>query len=196
MIQKRFDIIVIGSGPAGESAAVTAAKTGKKVAMICDKPRLGGNCAFLGTIPSKALRHIVKQFMQFNTNPMFMDLADVRSLTFPTIMKHANRVVEEQANQRTDVYQRNGIPVIHGTAAFIDKNNIEVVNGKVVTRLYSDNFIIATGSRPYHPETVDFNHQLVFDSDTILKLDRTPRKVTIIGAGVIGCEYASIFGGL
>ncbi|MDT8397238.1 MAG: Si-specific NAD(P)(+) transhydrogenase [Pseudomonadales bacterium] len=196
MAERSFDIIVIGSGPAGESAAMNAVKAGKKVAMICDKAGLGGNCTYLGTIPSKALRHAVKQFMQFNTNPMFRDFGDIRQLSFRQALKHASRVVEEQVTLRTNFYDRNQVPVFHGVAEFIDRHTILVVEGKTRTRLRADNFIIATGSRPYRPDTLDFTHKRVFDSDTILQLDIMPRKVTIIGAGVIGCEYASIFGGL
>jgi NAD(P) transhydrogenase len=196
MAKSTYDLIVIGSGPAGESAAMNAVKSGKKVAMICDKPRPGGNCTYLGTIPSKALRHGVKQVMQFNTNPMFRECGDVRQVTFPQLLKHANRVVAEQGSLRNDFYTRNQVPLIDGVARFIDANTIEVQAGKEKTRLHAAHFIIATGSRPYRPDNVDFNHPLVFDSDTILQLPHSPRKVTIIGAGVIGCEYASIFGGL
>ncbi len=196
MAKNSFDLIVIGSGPAGESAAMNAVKAGKKVAIVCDKPRPGGNCTYLGTIPSKALRHGVKQVMQFNTNPMFREFGDVRKVTFPQLLKHANRVVEEQGTLRTDFYQRNQVQILDGVASFIDANTIELAAGKEKTKLQADHFIIATGSRPYRPENVDFNHPLVFDSDTILQLGHSPRKVTIIGAGVIGCEYASIFGGL
>jgi NAD(P) transhydrogenase len=196
MARNNFDLIVIGSGPAGESAAMNAVKAGKKVAMICDKPRPGGNCTYLGTIPSKALRHGVKQVMQFNTNPMFREIGEVRKVTFPQLLKHANRVVEEQGALRTDFYQRNQVPIFDGTAAFNDANNITVSQGRIRTKLMADYFVIATGSRPYRPDNVDFDHRLVFDSDTILNLKQSPRKLTIIGAGVIGCEYASIFGGL
>ncbi len=196
MAKHSFDLIVIGSGPSGESAAMSAVKAGQKVAIVCDKPKPGGNCTHLGTIPSKSLRHGVKQVMQFNSNPMFREFGDVRKVTFPQLLKHANRVVEEQGMLRTDIYQRNQVPMMDGVASFIDANTIEVHKGREKTRLHADHFIIATGSRPYHPKNVDFTHKLVFDSDTILNLNFSPRKVTIIGAGVIGCEYASIFGGL
>jgi NAD(P) transhydrogenase len=192
--KNHFDIIVIGSGPAGEAAAMNAKKKGKQVAVISDLPQVGGSCTHLGTIPSKALRHTVKEVMQFNTNPMFRDLGDVRKLTFQQIMKHAQRVVYEQVQMRTDFYERNRIPVFKGRAAFIDKKTIKLIGKR--KQLSADYFIIATGSRPYHPPGVDFTHPRVFDSDTILDMPFSPRKVTVIGAGVIGCEYASIFGGL
>lgn len=196
MAQNSFDLIVIGSGPAGESAAMNAVKAGKKVAIICDRDRPGGNCTYMGTIPSKALRHGVKQVMQFNTNPMFREFGEVRKVTFPQLVKHAHRVVDEQSTMRIDIYQRNQVPVFEGVASFVDANNLIVTRGREKIRLQAEFFMIATGSRPYHPDNVDFTHKQIFDSDTILELKQSPRKVTIIGAGVIGCEYASIFGGL
>lgn len=192
--KNHFDIIVIGSGPAGEAAAMNAKKKGRRVAVISDLPQVGGSCTHLGTIPSKALRHTVKEVMQFNTNPMFRDLGDVRKLSFQQIMKHAQRVVYEQVQMRTDFYERNRIPIFTGRAAFLDKKTIKLIGKR--TKLSADHFIIATGSRPYRPPGVDFTHARVFDSDTILEMPFSPRKVTVIGAGVIGCEYASIFGGL
>ena len=196
MSKQSYEIIVIGSGPAGESAAMNAAKSKHRVAMICEQPRLGGNSAYHGTIPSKALRNSVRQLLVLNSNPMFRDLADVKTAGFEQIIKHAEHAVDEQLSMHTSNYERNNIPVIYGTAHFIDKNTIEVVNGKKKSQLQADYFIIATGSRPYRPDFVDFAHPRVFDSDTILKLNHTPGRVTIIGAGVIGCEYASIFAGL
>lgn len=196
MTAKKYEIIVIGSGPAGESAAMNAAKSKHQVAMICDKPRLGGNSAYHGTIPSKALRNSVRQLLTLNANPMFRDLADVRKVNYEHIIQHAEKAVEDQLDMHTSNYERNNIPVVHGSARFLDKNTIEVSEGKKKNQLKADHFIIATGSRPYRPDFVDFTHPRVFDSDTILKLDHTPARVTIIGAGVIGCEYASIFAGL
>lgn len=196
MANKEYEIIVIGSGPAGESAAMNAAKSHHNVAIICDKPRLGGNSVYHGTIPSKALRNSVRQFIDLNSNPMFRDLAKVGKVGYETIIKNARHAVEEQLSMHSAAYERNKIPVIYGSAQFLDKHTIAVNDGKKTSKLKAQHFIIATGSRPYRPEFVDFNHKRVFDSDTILNLDYTPTKVTIIGAGVIGCEYASIFGGL
>ncbi len=189
-----FDIVVIGSGPAGEAAAMNAKKKGRSVAVICSLEQVGGNCTHLATIPSKALRHTVKELMQFNTNPMFRDIGDARKLSFQQILKHADRVVYEQVHMRNDFYERNRIPIFKGKACFLDKHTIKLVSKR--KKISADYFIVATGSRPYHPPDVDFDHPRVFDSDTILGMEFSPRKVTVIGAGVIGCEYASIFGGL
>ncbi|MAY56130.1 MAG: Si-specific NAD(P)(+) transhydrogenase [Gammaproteobacteria bacterium] len=190
----RYDIIVVGSGPAGESAAINAAKHGKRVALIADRDKVGGNCTHLGTIPSKALRHYVKQVMQFRSNPLLREFASLHKPGFQEIMCHANRVIEEQVYLRANYYEKNDVEVIHGRARFLDPHTIKL--GTKGPTLTADYFVVATGSRPYRPEEVDFDHPRLFDSDKILSLDHTPKKVTVIGAGVIGCEYASIFGGL
>ncbi|MDT8428179.1 MAG: Si-specific NAD(P)(+) transhydrogenase [Pseudomonadales bacterium] len=194
MAKNRYDIIIIGSGPAGESAAMNAAKHGRKTAIINDREFVGGSCTHLGTIPSKALRHSVKQIMQFKNDPLLREFATLRKPSFPEIIRHANRVIDEQVYLRHSYYEKNGVDIFTGIAEFIDANSIRLGNKGPV--LKAEHFIIATGSRPYRPADVDFEHPRMFDSDTILTLGFSPRKVTVIGAGVIGCEYASIFGGL
>lgn len=192
--KKQYDILVIGSGPAGESAAMNAAKKGRRVAVISDREKVGGNCTHLGTIPSKALRQSVKLVMQFNSNPLLREFATLRKPSFQDIMRHAARVIDEQVHLRSAYYEKNGIDIIQGVASFVDAHTVRL--GSRGPLLTAEHFIIATGSRPYRPASVDFAHPRIFDSDTILQLDHSPRKVTVIGAGVIGCEYASIFGGL
>jgi NAD(P) transhydrogenase len=194
MAKNQYDIIVIGSGPAAESAAINAAKNSRSVALISDRPQVGGNCTHLGTIPSKALRHSVKQIMQFRENPLLREFGTLRKPGFRDIIRHADRVINDQVFLRSNYFEKNNVEVIQGIAGFMDEHTIRL--GARGRQLKADHFIIATGSRPYHPENVDFEHPRMFDSDTILGLDRSPRKITVIGAGVIGCEYASIFGGL
>ncbi|MCU1716596.1 Si-specific NAD(P)(+) transhydrogenase [Pseudomonas sp. 5P_3.1_Bac2] len=192
-----YDVVVLGSGPAGEGAAMNAAKAGQKVAVVDSRREVGGNCTHLGTIPSKALRHSVRQIMQFNNNPMFRQIGEPRWFSFPDVLKSAERVIAKQVTSRTGYYARNRIDVFYGTGSFADERTIEVVcpNG-AVEKLVAKQVIVATGSRPYRPLDVDFNHPRVYDSDTILHLSHTPRRLIIYGAGVIGCEYASIFSGL
>lgn len=192
-----YDVIVIGSGPAGEGAAMNAAKHGRRVAVVEEQDLVGGNCTHKGTIPSKALRHSVKQIIEFNTNPMFRDIGEPRWFSFPKVLKRAEKVISNQVVLRTNFYARNRIDVFFGRARFQDKNTIEVSGtAKGTETLRSKNVIIATGSRPYCPSDIDFNHPRIYNSDTILKLSHTPRTLIIYGAGVIGCEYASIFSGL
>lgn len=192
-----YDVVVLGSGPAGEGAAMNASKAGRKVAVVDDRRLVGGNCTHLGTIPSKALRHSVRQIMQYNTNPLFRQIGEPRWFSFPDVLKSAERVIGKQVSSRTGYYARNRIDVFCGSASFADAQTIQVVcpNG-VMETLVAKQVVVATGSRPYRPLDVDFSHPRVYDSDTILGLSHTPRRLIIYGAGVIGCEYASIFSGL
>ena len=192
-----YDVVVLGSGPAGEGAAMNAAKAGRKVAVVDNRPLVGGNCTHLGTIPSKALRHSVRQIMQYNTNPLFRQIGEPRWFSFPDVLKSAERVIAKQVASRTGYYARNRVDVFFGTASFSNEQTVEVVcPSGVVEKLVAKQVIIATGSRPYRPVDVDFNHPRIYDSDTILSLTHTPRRIIIYGAGVIGSEYASIFSGL
>lgn len=191
-----YDIVILGSGPAGEGAAMNAAKAGRKVAVVESRGVVGGNSTHLGTIPSKALRHSVRQILRFNTDPMFRQIGEPRWFSFPDVLKSAASVIERQVTSRTGYYARNRIDVYFGTASFADEHTIDVVGPSRVEKLVANEIIIATGSRPYRPADVDFTHPRIYDSDTILSLTHTPRRLIIYGAGVIGCEYASIFSGL
>ncbi|MDB6062325.1 MAG: pyruvate/2-oxoglutarate dehydrogenase complex, dihydrolipoamide dehydrogenase component [Verrucomicrobiaceae bacterium] len=194
MSQYDYDLIAIGSGPAGESAALNATKHDRSAAVIEEEHWVGGACTHRGTIPSKVLRHSVKELRRFNTNPMFRDIGEPQSLSFPRLLTTAEEVIKRQVKMRSKFYQRNRIDVIHGHAQFIDAHTIEVRSGDgTVERHTARNFVIATGARPYRPADVDFSHPRVYDSDTILNMQHTPRKILIYGSGVIGCEYASIF---
>ena len=165
--------------------------------MVENKALVGGNCTHWGTIPSKALRHAVKQIIQFNTNPMFREIGEPRWFSFPQVLKSAEKVISKQVKLRTTFYARNRIELYTGEARFASANTVEVFQGEMTnTRLHADEIVIATGSSPWRPSNIDFNHERIYDSDTVLKLEHTPRTIIIYGAGVIGCEYASIFSGL
>lgn len=197
MADYRYDVVIIGAGPAGEGAAMNAAKHGKRVAVVEDKKLVGGNCTHLGTVPSKALRHAVKQIIQFNTNPMFRDVGEPRWFSFPQVLKSAEKVIGKQVKLRTEFYGRNRAAVYTGKAKVVDAHTVDVYQGNMTnTRLHAEEIIIATGSSPWRPKNIDFTHPRIYDSDTILNLEHTPRTIIIYGAGVIGCEYASIFSGL
>jgi len=198
MAEFHYDVVVIGAGPAGEGAAMNAAKHGRRVAVIEDKPQVGGSSTHLGTIPSKALRHAVKQIITFNTNGMFRDIGEPRWFSFPRVLQSAERVIAKQVKLRTQFYARNRVDLHRGRAYFHDPHRIEVRGAETSARnfLTAKQVVIATGSRPYLPPDIDFNHSRIYNSDSILKLSHTPRTMIIYGAGVIGCEYASIFVGL
>ena len=191
---EQFDVVVIGSGPAGEGAAMTAAKHHKSVAVVERYYEVGGGCTHWGTIPSKALRHAAKILHDVRRNPLLREFSDASRLTYPQLLASANKVIETQVASRHRFYERNRVPLFSGEASFVDPHTLEVqpANGKPV-RVAGQHIVIAAGSRPYHPPEVDFTHERICDSDTILRYGQHPFSVTIYGAGVIGCEYASIF---
>lgn len=192
-----YDVLVIGSGPSGESAAITAAKAGKRVGVVEDRQVVGGNCAHKGTIPSKSLRHVVKQIIHYKSSNLFREIGDSRRLTYPRILQSAKMVVPKQVELHTNFYVRNRVNLHMGKAAFVDKHTVivDLLDG-ARERITAQSIVIATGSRPYRPADINFNHPRVYDSDTILEMQHTPRHLIIYGAGVIGCEYASIFSGM
>jgi NAD(P) transhydrogenase len=194
MSASEYDVIVIGSGPGGEGAAMKAAKSGTSVTVIEAYANVGGGCTHWNTIPSKALRHAILRLTEFRTNPLFISLAEKFDLGFGDLVKTADSVIRKQVSMRQTFYERNKVRVVVGRAAFVDPYTIavEAPHG-VKEKLTAKSFIVATGSRPYRPNDVDFNHPRVFDSDTILKMRETPQDMTIYGAGVVGCEYASMF---
>lgn len=183
-----YDVFIIGSGPGGEGASMTCAKEGKRVAVCDDYIYVGGSNTHKGTIPSKALRH---------ASQILLDQNNLDGATFQQLLKKTEKVIRSQVELRQGFYVRNSVDLITGRAKFLDKNTVEVTEHSGLKKKYTaEYFIIATGSRPYHPPDVDFSHPRIVDSDKLLGITENPRTLTIYGAGVIGCEYASIFRGL
>ncbi len=192
-----FDAIIIGTGPGGEGAAMNLSKQNKRVAIIERYEQVGGGCTHWGTIPSKALRQSVSQLIEFNSNPLFNAGSKAKHLTFQDILKHASAVIRKQVDLRSGFYNRNNVEHFLGEASFIDAHTIRVLrHDGSIEKITAKQIVIATGSRPYHPDDIDFSHPRVYDSDSILQLEHAPKHVIIYGAGVIGSEYASIFRGL
>jgi NAD(P) transhydrogenase len=190
----RYDIVVIGTGPAGEGAAMMAAKNHKRVAVVERHFEVGGGCTHWGTIPSKALRHAVKLVHDLRKNPLLKEYRNKLALTYPQLLHAADGVIAKQVAQRRRYYERNKIAVLEGEARFTDPHHLEIRRtGAEPLKVLAGHVVIAAGSRPYHPPELDFAHPRIRDSDSILKYPETPFAVTIYGAGVIGCEYASIF---
>jgi NAD(P) transhydrogenase len=189
-----LDLFVIGSGPGGEGAAMQAVKSGKRVVLAERYREVGGGCIHWATIPSKSLRHSITHLAEFRSNPFTAAYAQGLNIGWPRLVRHAQGVIEQQAIMRRGFHERNGVRLIHGRASFVDPHTVAVEDpAGNVERFTAAHIVIAAGSRPYRPPEVDFGHPRVRDSDTILALDRTPGSVTIYGAGVVGCEYASMF---
>lgn len=193
----KYDAIVIGTGPGGEGAAMGLVKRGARVAIIERYHQVGGGCTHWGTIPSKALRQAVSRIIEINQNPLFSTPSKRITATFPQILRHADKVTAKQTYMRQNFYDRNGCDVFVGSARLVDDHTIAVKYPDDAEDFISaDNIVIATGSTPFRPAGVDFTHPRIYDSDTILDLKHAPKHIIIYGAGVIGCEYASIFRGL
>lgn len=190
MTASEFDVLVIGTGPGGEGAAMQAAKEGKRVAVFERFTNIGGGCTHWGTIPSKALRFSIYSTMETLNNPAVKALGLRPSPTLAQLRQSSQSIIAKQESMRRTFYDRNRVPVIKGEARFIDEHTVEIEDG---TRYRGEHIVIAVGSRPYRPPNVDFDHPRIFDSDTILGLTERPRSITVYGAGVIGCEYASMF---
>ncbi len=192
-----YDVLIIGSGPGGEGAAMRLAKAGRRVAVIEEAPQVGGNCTHKGTIPSKALRHAVQLLADYRHHPLFEHTVSVMDVTWPQLLRTADQVIARQVSAKHRYYVRNGVTLIHGRARLIDAHKVAVerLDGSQGI-LEGEYIVLATGSRPWRPPELDFADPRIRDSDTLLDLATTPRSVTIYGAGVIGCEYASIFANL
>jgi NAD(P) transhydrogenase len=189
-----YDIVVIGTGPAGEGAAMMAAKSRRRVAVIERFAEVGGGCTHWGTIPSKALRQAVKTLRDLRQNPLLQALRHQQHIEYPMLLSSTRGVIEEQVASRHRFYERNQVPVFDGSAWFVDAHTLEVrPHSGAPRRVSADHIVIGSGSRPYRPPELDFNHPRVRDSDSVLRYDQNPFAITIVGAGVIGCEYASIF---
>ena len=190
-----YDMVVIGSGPGGEKAAIQAAKLGKKVLVVEERDQPGGSCLHAGTIPSKTLRESVRFASQMKRHSIYGISVDMdKGITIDRLMVRRKAATLSLAERLESNFDRNDVNYMHGRAAFLDANRIEVrLEENAVEEVSAEFFVIATGSRPYRPEGVDFEDPRVRDSDTILSLHELPRTITIIGAGVIGCEYATIF---
>ena len=190
-----FDVVVIGSGPAGEKAAMQAAKVRQRVAVVDRPGALGGNCLHTATIPSKTLRETILYVAGVKQRSLYGIQTTLRKdVTVDDLMRRKEAVIAGQLEVLEHKLDRNAVTAVFGTARFLDPNRIEVLDGEGGRRELGARFIvIATGSRPARDPSIPFDDKRIYDSDSILRLDRVPRTLTIVGAGVIGCEYACMF---
>lgn len=189
-----YDLIVIGSGPAGEKGAAQAAWFGKRVALIEREAVLGGACVNTGTVPSKTLRESALHLTGFRQREFSgaVHLEVERNISIADFMHRKDLVVEREWKRIDENLRRHKVDRFQGAARFLSAHDVavgdQVLRGEVI--------LIATGSSPYRPSNVPFDGELVLDSDNILRIERIPKTMAVVGAGVIGCEYASIFAAL
>jgi NAD(P) transhydrogenase len=192
-----YDLIVIGSGPAGQRAAVQAAKLRKRVAIIDKREVVGGVCVNTGTIPSKSFKEAVLYLSGFRQRHIYGAGYRVKSdITMHDLTLRCDKVMQLEIEVIKNQLQRNKIDTFYGHAAFVDPHTIEIDSSTGVTRKSAEKFIIAVGARPYRPENISFDGQQIFDSDDVLSLKNLPREMLVVGGGVIGTEYGSMFAAL
>nr|WP_030381137.1 MULTISPECIES: Si-specific NAD(P)(+) transhydrogenase [unclassified Streptomyces] len=193
-----FDMIVIGSGPGGQKAAIAAAKLGRTVAVIDRPDRLGGVSLHTGTIPSKTLREAVLYLTGLTQRDLYGQSYRLKeNITVTDLTARTEHVVGREVDVIRSQLSRNHVSLLAGTARFEDEHTVALEepdgDGRVLT---AEHIVIATGTRPARPASVEFDGRTILDSDNVLHLERVPRSMVIVGAGVIGMEYASMFAAL
>ncbi|MCB0323321.1 MAG: Si-specific NAD(P)(+) transhydrogenase [Bdellovibrionales bacterium] len=189
-----YDLLVIGSGPSGQKAAIQAAKLRKRVAIVEAGHTLGGVCTNTGTIPSKSFREAVLYLTGFRERSIYGSAYRVKSritmddLTYriSNIVRHENQVIEDQLS-------RNRIEILHGIATFLDPHTVAIQGTNFSAKKTARYIVIAVGTRPFHPPGFEVDGEKILDSDDVLSLKELPRNITVVGGGIIGMEYASWF---
>ncbi|MCA9075344.1 MAG: Si-specific NAD(P)(+) transhydrogenase [Planctomycetaceae bacterium] len=190
-----YDFIVVGSGPAGQKGAIAASKLGKRVALVeRQRSSLGGVCLHTGTIPSKTMREAILHLTGFRHRDVYGDqFRRKRHITMESLRRKLDQVTCCEREIIDEHLDRNGVDVISGVASFVDDHTITVKADSRQTQLTGDYFLLAPGTKPTRPAHIPFDGRQVFDSDEILKLDKIPRSMIVVGGGVIGIEYAIMF---
>ncbi len=193
-IDETYDVVVIGSGPGGQKAAVEAANAGLKVAIVDREKKVGGTCVHQGTIPSKTLREAALTITNLKRNSDVFDFKLKDDMEVSTLMKRLDSVLESYTGFISEYIKVSGITNFHGRAKILDATTVQIMSVKgEKTILQTKTTVIATGSRPRTPPDIDVDHENILDSDSILSMIYLPRSLTVIGGGVIAAEYASIF---
>ena len=192
-----FDLICLGSGPAGQKAAIQAAKAGFRACIVEREPQVGGSCLLSGTIPSKALREQALRYrrMQGSATSLAVELRGDAPLS--ALLHGVDAVIAAQDKYLLAQLRRNGVELIRGKGSFLDAHRVEIQHLDGSHRvLQAPRVLLATGSRPRHVAAIEVDHEHIVDSDSILSLPYIPRSLLVLGSGVIACEYASIFAAL
>ena len=189
-----YDLIVIGSGPGGQRAAIQAAKSGKRVAVIEKRAVVGGVCTNTGTIPSKTMREAVLHLSGFYYQNFYGANYHVKeNVTMADLNYRVSRVIENEVAVIQTQLQRNGVDVMYGMGSFLDAHRVQVQNDGGRNELEGANILIATGTKPAVNAKVPVNGRNIIDSDQILSMTQVPKTLIVVGGGVIGVEYACMF---
>lgn len=189
-----YNVLVIGSGPAGQKAAIQGAKAGKRVAIFEREQGVGGNCVHQGTIPSKTLRETALHLSRLKQSAVALDFQLRGGVEIASMMGQLDHVVSAHARYIADQLNRNGVDRYHGRASFLSDTLLQLNTTDGSTQTFTaETIVIATGSRPRCPENIPVDHEHILDSDSILSMIYLPRTLTVLGGGVIASEYASMF---
>jgi NAD(P) transhydrogenase len=194
-----YDLLVLGSGPSGQKAAIAASKLGRRVAIVDRRDMIGGVCINTGTVPSKTLREAVLYLTGLSQRDLYGSNYRVKDeITVSDLAARTQHVIARQTDVIRNQLSRNRITMITGTGRFADANSIWIDGGSGgrENKITSDKIIIAAGTRPARPDSVDFDDRTIVDSDGVINLQAVPRSMVVVGAGVIGMEYASMFAAL
>ncbi len=192
-----YDLLVIGSGPSGQKAAIAAAKLGHSAAVVERTDTVGGVCINTGTIPSKTLREAILYLTGLTQRELYGQSYRVkRDITVQDLSTRTRHVVGREIDVILHQLGRNHVTLLTGTARFVDPHTIGIQGGPVERLVTAANVVIATGTRPARPDSVAFDDRTIVDSDAILSLEQIPSSMVVVGAGVIGLEYASMFAAL
>jgi NAD(P) transhydrogenase len=193
-----YDLLVIGSGPGGQKAAIAAAKLDRRVAVVERPEMLGGVCLNTGTIPSKTLREAILYLTGVDQREIYGQSYRVKDdITIADLTRRTSHVVSRENDVVRSQLTRNRVAIVPGTARFISPYEVEVaLDGDRLRKVSAEKIVIATGTRPARPASVAFDDKTIIDSDGIIHLERVPRSMVVAGAGVIGIEYASMFAAL
>lgn len=192
-----YDLIVIGSGPAGQKAAICAAKMRKKVAVVERKRTIGGVCVHTGTIPSKTFREAILYLSGLRQRAFYgRGYALKENISMQDLVFRADAVMAREIEVIKSQLRRNRVVVYEGNARFLDAHSVEVSSEEGYTLLRGNHFVIACGTRPAHSSDIPIDGKRIFDSDQVHELEELPRELIVVGAGIIGLEYASMFAAL
>ncbi|NDQ57758.1 MAG: Si-specific NAD(P)(+) transhydrogenase [Acidipila sp.] len=197
MSSQEFDLVVIGSGPAGQKAAICAAKLGKRVA-ISDRNRMvGGVCVHTGTIPSKTLREAILHLTGFTQRTFYgRDYSLKENISVQDLTSRVNMIVSREAEVIRAQLKRNGVALFEGATRFTGAHSLEIEGEDGAKAVQSAHITIACGTRPAHSPEIPFDSKRILDTDQIACLQRVPREVIVVGAGVVGLEYSSFLAAL